>query len=157
MRTSRRTVISRSALLLLMVAGCGGSSDTPASTATRMQEPDGDPLGDADPVSMEAQILWSAEVKSTLQPLIESQLGLRNRIETSRPDEPIRIVLLELPPRTVPKELPSGEVRNVLNPNGAPSRIRLLVRDVIADSRLDIAGFELFNGKLNPESPTPFQ
>lgn len=106
---------------------------------------------------MDQQILWSAEVKSTLQPLIESKLGLRNRIETSAPDEPIRVVFLDLPPRTVPKELPSGEIRNVLNPNGAPSRIRILVHDVIEASRLEIAGFELFNGKLNPDSPTPFQ
>ena len=96
MRTSRGTVISRSALLLILVAGCGESSDTPASSTPRMQETDRGPMSDADQVSMDAQILWSAEVKSTLQPLIESQLGLRNRIETSRPSEPIRIVLLEL-------------------------------------------------------------
>ena len=143
--------------LLVSLCACGSSESTsetepspPAPDATESIEP-------ANGAPLDAQIAWSARVKSTLQPLIESQLGLRNRIETSRPEEPIRIVLLELPPRSVPKELPSGEIRNVLNPNGAPSRIRVLVRDVIASSRLEIAGFELFNGKLNPDSPTPFQ
>ena len=150
--------LSKTALLLMVFSGCGDSKESPEAeppappTIPTLGSPDG-----ADTMPLDQQVLWSAEVKSTLEPLIESQLGLRNRIETSRPQEPIRIVLLELPPRSVPKELPSGEIRNVLNPNGAPTRIRILVRDVIEASRLEIAGFELFNGKLNPDSPTPFQ
>ena len=99
---------------------------------------------------------WAARVKTTLEPMIESELGLRNR-----PDQPFPKInpgyFLRMPPRSVPKEMPNGEIKNVLNPNGAPSRIKLLVRDIIEKSRLDIASFDMLNGKLNPDSPTPFQ
>ena len=89
--------------------------------------------------------------------MIESELGLRNRVEVNSQEKTLRVVFLDLPPRTVPKEMPSGQIKEVLNPNGAPSRIKILLRDIIDESRLDIASFEMLNGKLNPEDPKPFQ
>ena len=153
-------------LLFLMTLGaplgCGSSDESTPRGAIEQNEPlpsenqaaSGQSNTDQD---LTREISWSANVKATLEPLIESQLGLRNRVETKEFGAPIKIVFLELPPRTVPKAMPSGEIKNILNPNGAPSRLKLLIRDVIEASRLEIAGFELFNGKLNPDSPTPFQ
>jgi hypothetical protein len=104
-----------------------------------------------------AEIAWAARIKSNLEPAIESKVGLRNRVETFGPDKPIRIVFLDLPPRTVPKALPNGEIKNVLNAKGAPSYIKVVIRQLLEDMRLDINGFEMYNGKLHPENPTPFQ
>lgn len=104
-----------------------------------------------------ADIAWTARVKSNLEPAIESKFGLRNRVETFGPDKPIHIVFLDLPPRTVPKAMPNGEIKNVLNAKGAPSYIKVALRQLLKDIRLDINGFEMYNGKLHPENPTPFQ
>ena len=131
-----------------LIAGCGDAdhnpSSSPSPTAPAVDNPS-------------TSVAWAAQVKTTLEPMIESELGLRNRIMTNGAKKSIKVVFLELPPRTVPKEMPNGEIKEVLNPNGAPSRIKLLVRDVIEESRLDIASFEMLNGKLNPDDPKPFQ
>jgi hypothetical protein len=104
-----------------------------------------------------AEIAWTARIKSNLEPAIESKIGLRNRVDTFGPDKPIHIVFLDLPPRTVPKAMPNGEIKNVLNAKGAPSYIKVVVRQLLKDIRLDVKGFEMYNGKLHPENPTPFQ
>jgi hypothetical protein len=104
-----------------------------------------------------AEIAWAAKVKGLLETAIESKLGLRNRVEATAPDKVIRIVFLQLPPRSVPKEMPNGEIKNVLNANGAPSRVKLQIRDILRDLRLEVTGFEMYNGKLHPNKPTPFQ
>jgi len=123
------------------------SVDTPPPTP-----PQADP-----PPAVSAEIAWAAKVKSNLETAIESRLALRNRVEATSRDKVIRIVFLELPPRTVPKELPNGVIKNVLNAAGAPSRVKLQIRDILADLRLEIKGFEMYNGKLHPNNPTPFQ
>ncbi len=120
-------------------------------------EPPPTPPQKASTTESSVEIAWAAKVKSNLEPAIESRLLLRNRVEASSPDEVIRIVFLDLPPRTVPKQLPNGEIKNILNAAGAPSRIKLQIRDILADLRLDIVGFEMYNGKLHPNKPTPFQ
>ena len=102
-------------------------------------------------------MVWQAKIKSNLEPAIESRFGLRNRVEPRKPGEPIRIVFLDLPPRSIPKELPNGQIKQVLNPEGAPSRMKLLVRDLIEELRLPVDAFEMFNGKLHPDDPKPFQ
>jgi hypothetical protein len=104
-----------------------------------------------------ADIAWTARIKSNLEPAIESKIGLRNRVDTYGPNKPIRIVFLDLPPRTVPKAMPNGEIKNILNAKGAPSYIKVLIRQLIEDMRLEVKGFQMYNGKLHPEKPTPFQ
>ncbi len=139
---------SSALLLLLALCSCGTGEAPEAQLEPSLES-------EAEPVDL--NVAWAAQVKSTLEPMIESQLGLRNRVEANRKDSPIRIVFLDLPPRKVPREFPNGEIKEILNPDGAPSRIKLLVRDVIEASRLEIEGFEMYNGKSNPEAPTPFQ
>jgi hypothetical protein len=134
--------------LLALAWSCSSSApDTPSSPTPQ----------EGSTPEISAEIAWAAKVKSNLEPAIESRLLLRNRVEATSSDKVIRIVFLDLPPRTVPKKLPNGEIKNVLNAAGAPSRIKLQVRDIVADLRLEIAGFEMYNGKLHPDNPTPFQ
>jgi hypothetical protein len=138
--------------LLPLLMGCPSTED-PTEAGLPVVE-----VEEAEPgPSAEEEIAWRAKVKGQLETGIESKLGLRNRVEPTSPDQPVRIVFLDLPPRTVPRALPNGQIKQVLNPNGAPSRMKLLVRDVIEDLRLELAGFEMYNGKLHPENPTPFQ
>ena len=143
-------------LSLLITIACGDSEPDSVSEADA-ETTAHTPAGPESLAPIDEQISWAAKVKATLEPLIESKLELRNRVEAHRPQDSIRVVFLELPPRMVPKALPGGQIKNVLNPNGAPSRLKVLIRDVIAESRLDIQGVELYNGTLDPDSPTPFQ
>ena len=143
-------------LSLFVMSACGGSEPGPVS-GTEAEANAHTPASPEGIAPIDEQISWAARVKATLEPLIESKLELRNRVEAHRPQDPIRVVFLDLPPRMVPKALPGGQIKNVLNPNGAPSRLKVLIRDVIAESRLEIQGVELYNGTLNPDSPTPFQ
>ena len=140
--------IARSVFCFFLVTvGCSDAPEAPSSPSPSEEAIDNAGAG----------VAWAAKVKTTLEPMLESGLGLRNRIETNNAKKSIKVIFLDLPPRSVPKEMPNGEIKNVLNPNGAPSRIKLLVRDIIEESRLDIASFELLNGKLNPDNPKPFQ
>lgn len=137
-------------LVLLPWAWSCSNSESPADPPVVVAQADEAP-------DVSAEIAWAAKVKSNLETAIESKLGLRNRVEATAPDKIIRIVFLDLPPRSVPKQMPNGEIKNVLNAAGAPTRVKLQIRDILKDLRLEVAGFELFNGKLHPNNPTPFQ
>jgi len=139
-------------ILAALCVACAAEEivETPAAPAEA-------PTSPKPQAEVSADIAWTARIKSNLEPAIESKIGLRNRVETYGKDNPIRIVFLDLPPRTVPKALPNGEIKNILNAKGAPSYIKVLIRQLIEDMRLEITGFEMYNGKLHPEKPTPFQ
>jgi len=139
---------------LLALALLHGCSDPPPP---QVEIPNTPPADEEPDIGIQELVKWRAKVQSSLPEAIESELNILSRVKATRPNEPVQIVLLNLPPRNIEKTLPTGQTKIVANPVGAPSRIKLRILDVIKKRRLAIDNIVLLNGTKDPESPTPFQ